>query len=165
MRRMCPSVVSSPTFVVWTSIAPTSLSVPAYTMSPTCFSTARLSPVIAAWLTEAIPNATMPSTGIRSPERISTRSPLCTSSNETTRSCPSRRTVTRSGSSFASESSAFPARAETNSSIIPPNNRSTATTAAAEYWPMISAPAVANETGISAVKSRSRMPWKADHQI
>jgi hypothetical protein len=42
---------------------------------------------------------------------------------------------------------------------------STATTAAAEYWWMRMAAAVAMETGISAVKSRARMSWRADHQM
>ena len=52
----------------------------ANTPSPAPRSTAMLSPVIAAWSTDALPSRTSPSTGIRSPGRTSTTSSTATSS-------------------------------------------------------------------------------------
>ncbi|OPY17411.1 MAG: hypothetical protein A4E69_00015 [Syntrophus sp. PtaB.Bin138] len=157
-RRIWPSVVSVPTRVARISSAPISFRVPAKTVSPFCLSTGRLSPVIAAWLTDPVPNRISPSIAIRSPERTMTISPTTSSSRGSVTSFPLRRTVTRSGNSLASASSARSARAATSSSNNPPSRRRTATTAAAEYCPMAMAAIVAIVTGISAVKSPSRIP-------
>jgi hypothetical protein len=48
---------------------------------------------------------------------------------------------------------------------MPPTKSNTATTAAAENWPIAIAAIVATDTGMSAVKSRSRIPWIADHKM
>ena len=72
---MRPSVVSSPTLAVRISRTPSSFIVPAKTSLPLSLGTGIDSPVIGAWLTEAWPVTTSPSTGMASPERTSTRSP------------------------------------------------------------------------------------------
>ena len=62
------------------SIAPSSSIVPAKTSSPSRFSTGTDSPVMGAWLTEALPFVIWPSRGMRSPGLTRTVAPSGTSS-------------------------------------------------------------------------------------
>ena len=55
---------------------PSSFIVEAYTSSPMLLLTAKLSPVIEAWLTEVVPSTIIPSTGILSPGLTTTTSPI-----------------------------------------------------------------------------------------
>jgi len=99
MRMMRASVVSAPIAPVRTCSTPSSLTEPPVTVSPTALATGRLSPVISDSLTWLRPSMTWPSTGTRSPGRITTMSPTATCSTGVEISAPStstRATVGRS---------------------------------------------------------------------
>ncbi|MCY1551977.1 hypothetical protein D9M68_883450 [compost metagenome] len=78
MRTMRESVDSAPTAVVSTNSRPSALTAPPVTLSPACLTTGRLSPVINDSSTWLDPVVTTPSTGMRSPGRITTVSPTFT---------------------------------------------------------------------------------------
>ena len=86
-------VVSAPTrrAVMW--MKPVLFIVADVTLSPTCFSTGILSPVIAASSTLVVPSEMTPSAGMLSPGRMTISSPTTRSSTGMTVSTPLRRTV------------------------------------------------------------------------
>ncbi len=77
MRTIWARTVPLPTWVARIVNEPSWLMVPARTLSPGCFSVGRGSPLIILSSTYESPSSTMPSTGIRSPGRTTTRSPTC----------------------------------------------------------------------------------------
>ena len=89
MRTICDSIVSSPTRVAAMTSDPVPLTVPPVIGSPAAFSTGIGSPVIMDSSTFERPSTTSPSTGTFSPGRTRSRSPLWTSSTETSSSWPS----------------------------------------------------------------------------
>ena len=97
-----PNTVSFPTFSVRTSRTPDSSTLPANTLLPSIFSTARASPVIADWLTNPEPRTMTPSTGIRSPSRTITTSPGAIVSTSVSTSTPFRLTRALLGMDFSS---------------------------------------------------------------
>ena len=128
-------------------------------------STGTDSPVMADWSTAAAPAVTMPSTGMRSPLRTSTVSPMATASTATTTGCPSRSTVAWPGMRLASSRSALLARAMVKFSRISPNIIMKATRAAALYSPMRRAAIMATLTITPAVRSPLRMPRAASRKM
>ncbi len=91
-RMIWARTVSFPIFVASNRKVPVLLSVAPITPSPGRFSTGRLSPVSMDSSTAETPSRTIPSTGIFSPGRTTTRSPIRTSSSGTSVSSPSRTT-------------------------------------------------------------------------
>ncbi len=104
MCTICESTVSSPTFVATMMKLPVPFTVPPITVSPGPFSTGIGSPLIIDSSTLLPPSCTSPSTGTLSPGRTRKRSPLATSSRDTSSSLPSsaiRRAVGGASSSSA----------------------------------------------------------------
>ena len=91
-RIICENVVSSPTLVAFTRTKPALLIVAAMTLSPGCFSTGMLSPVIAASSMLVAPSMISPSTGMLCPGLTCTISPAVTSSIGTSMTSPLRST-------------------------------------------------------------------------
>ena len=87
----CERKVSSPILVALTFRSPRWLIVAPITVSPGFFCTGIDSPVAIDSSTPLSPSSTMPSVGIFSPGRTINRSPLPTSSMETSTSLPSLR--------------------------------------------------------------------------
>ncbi len=133
---MCASVVSRPILVVAISKTPNSLSVPSNTSFPTLTSTGIDSPVREAWLTAAWPEATTPSTGMRSPDLTSTLSPSLTSSIGTTTSPSARRTLAVFGFRSINLRMALPVLATVMFSNNSPMCMMKTTRAPAKYSPM-----------------------------
>ena len=75
---ICANIVSPPTLVASSSKLPFLFIVEPMTLSPECFSTGRLSPVIIASSTADEPVVITPSTGTISPGRTITLSPTAT---------------------------------------------------------------------------------------
>ena len=92
-RMICARVVSSPTFNASNLNEPFWFKVAEITISPGCFSTGMLSPVIVDWSTYPVPEMIFPSTGIFWPGLMTTISPCITSDADTSISFPSRMTV------------------------------------------------------------------------
>ena len=92
MRMICARVVSAPTRVAAKVRLPVPLTVPPVTKSSALFGTASGSPVIMLSSTLLLPSVTAPSTGIRSPGRTRTRSPIASLSMSTSTVSPSRKT-------------------------------------------------------------------------
>ena len=97
---ICARVVSSPTLVALQTRYPDWFIVAAETSSPACLSTGMLSPVRADSSTALMPSTTTPSTGMLSPGFTAKKSPVKTSSTDTSVSTPS--TILRAvlGASF-----------------------------------------------------------------
>ena len=87
---ICARTVCSPTAVARSVTLPFLLTVPPTRRSPLDFSIGRLSPVTIDSSTVVDPEATSPSTGIRSPGRITTMSPAMTPATGISVSFPSR---------------------------------------------------------------------------
>ena len=102
MRTMRESVDSAPIALVRTTSRPSLLTDPPVTALPTCLATGRLSPVISDSSTSLSPSITSPSTGTRSPGRMTTRSPSLTRPTGRSTSMPPCRTRAVSGRSALS---------------------------------------------------------------
>jgi hypothetical protein len=102
-----PKVVSGPVRVTWMRNDPRRAKEAANTLVPGPASAGIDSPVIAAWSSVAAPAMTSPSTGICSPGRTTTVSPIPTCSTGTLSSAPSRSTRAVAGASAASSRTAF----------------------------------------------------------
>ena len=90
---ICDNAVSSPTFSTLNLKYPDLFIVAPITLSPTFFSTAILSPVIADSSIAPLPSTITPSSGTDCPAFTATISPICTSSTPTVTSFPSRITT------------------------------------------------------------------------
>ncbi len=101
-RIICAIVVSSPTFTALARISPALLMEADTILSPSCFKTGMLSPVIAASSKEDFPSVITPSTATASPGFMMKISPTMTSATSSTVSTPSRTTVTVFGARFIS---------------------------------------------------------------
>ena len=101
-RMTCASTLLAPTAVVSISNAPERLIVAPTTRSPASLSTASDSPVSIDSSTAPVPATMRPSTGIRSPGRTITSSPVRTSAMGTSTSVSPRRTRATAGCSRAS---------------------------------------------------------------
>jgi hypothetical protein len=99
---ICAIVVSLPTRVARAWISPALLIDADMTLSPSCFNTGILSPVIADSSKEDFPSTITPSTATDSPGLITKISPCTTSAASMTCSFPSRTTVTVFGAKFIS---------------------------------------------------------------
>lgn len=138
------SVVLLATAVTRYSNEPASLIVPAYTGSPSPFSTGRLSPVIGAWLTVERPATISPSRPIRSPGFTRTTAPSATCAASTVCHEPSGcLTVAVSGASRIRLWIALRARSSERASISSATVKSTITIAASGHWPIAIAPVTA----------------------
>ena len=129
---MRDSIVSAPTFSARMTSVPLRLSVPPVSVSPSAFSTGSGSPVIMDSSTAERPSTTTPSTGMLSPGRTRSRSPVFTASSGTSVSCPSapmRRAVF--GARSSSARIAEPVRSRALSSSTWPRKTSATITAAA----------------------------------
>ncbi len=89
-RTIWARALSRPTLVASIFSNPCLLMVAPMTSSPVCLSTGRLSPVSSDSSTVECPLMTTPSTGILSPGRTITMSPVCTCSIGMSTSVPSR---------------------------------------------------------------------------
>ncbi|MCY1436561.1 hypothetical protein D9M71_526900 [compost metagenome] len=96
-RMMRARTVSVPRARVRTIKRPSPLIAPPVTLSPDCFGTGRLSPLISASSAWLCPSMTSPSTGKRSPGLTTTRSCRRSSLIATSRSWPSTSNKARSG--------------------------------------------------------------------
>ena len=92
-RMIWLMVLSAPTRCAVKRMKPVLFSVALMTLSPACFSTGMLSPVMAASSMLVVPLVMMPSAGMLSPGRTTTSSPGTSSSARILTSSPSRRTV------------------------------------------------------------------------
>ena len=101
-RTICASAVSSPTPVARILRYPDLTVVAPISLSPGCFSTGMLSPVIADSSTAAWPSVSTPSTGTAWPARTTTISPFSTSSTGISASTPPRTTKAVFGARFIS---------------------------------------------------------------
>ena len=106
MRTICESTVSLPTLVASTISLPLILMVAPVTSAPEVFSTGRDSPVTKASSTAEEPSTTMPSTGIFSPGRTTTRSPTLIWLAGTSTSLSSTRRRARSACKLSKDFSA-----------------------------------------------------------
>ena len=91
MSIICWSMVPLPKVLTVTRASPRRQSVPQYTVSPRCFSTASLSPVSMDSSARSVPPQICPSAGIRSPARRHRMSPGPMSAMSSSVSVPSRR--------------------------------------------------------------------------
>ncbi len=96
-RTMPASSVELPTPVASHVSMPSWLSVPANTLAPAVFAKARLSPVSMLSSTLELPSRTTPSTGMLSPARTTSRSPVTTCDSGTSMVAPSRSTMRNLG--------------------------------------------------------------------
>ena len=87
-RTISEIVVSSPTLSARMTAYPDVTMVAEKTFCPTERKTGKDSPVMLAWLTDTDPSESVPSTGIESPCRMTTRSPTRTSEAGTVLSTP-----------------------------------------------------------------------------
>ena len=126
---MRASVVSAPTRAARKTKLPVRLMVPANTFDSGAFATGRLSPVSIDSSTVEAPSVTTPSTGIRSPGRIRTKSPTTTSAVATSASCPPRMTRAVRGASVTSRRMASEVRPRARVSSQRPSTTSVMTTA------------------------------------
>ena len=101
-RMICAIVVSSPTLVAFARIRPDLFMDAETIVSPSCFGTGMLSPVIADSSKEDFPSNTIPSTATDSPGFTRKISPFSTSVASMTCSTPSLTTVTVFGARFKS---------------------------------------------------------------
>ncbi|MOA22470.1 hypothetical protein D3C78_1430270 [compost metagenome] len=90
MRMMRASIVSAPVWVTRSVKLPEVFRVPPVACMPGCFSTGTGSPVSMDSSTYELPSMTSPSSGIFSPGRTSTMSPVLTFSISTSTAWPSR---------------------------------------------------------------------------
>ncbi len=133
-RMIRASVDSAPTAVVFTSSRPSAFTEPPVIMSPSCFATGRLSPVIRDWSMWLAPSTTIPSTGTRSPGRTTTRSSRATLPMGTSMSWPPRRTRAVSGrSALSARMASVVWRLARVSSHLPSNTRVMTTAEASKY--------------------------------
>ena len=96
-RIIWDKVVSFPTWLTSTWNEPVVFNVAPTTLLPSFLKTGTLSPVIMDSSTKLSPEIITPSTGIFSPGRTKTTSPICNSSTGTSTSFPSRITVATFG--------------------------------------------------------------------
>ena len=123
------NAVSLPTRAARKMKLPVRLTVPAKTFDSGVFSTGRLSPVsIDSSIVEA-PSVTTPSTGIRSPGRMRTKSPTRTSAVGTSTSAPARTTRAVRGARLTSRRIASEVRPRARASSQRPSTTSVMTTA------------------------------------
>src|SRR5574338_378792 len=109
--RMIPaSMVRSPVPVTSTRSEPAPFVVPAITVSPSCLSSRRDSPVIMDSFTALVPDRTTPSAATLAPGRMRMRSPACSAvsgtSSKRSPPLPPTTRVAMSGSSLTSSASA-----------------------------------------------------------
>ena len=120
IRMMRASVVSAPIAAVRTRSNPSPFTEPPVTLSPTRFETGRLSPVMSASSAWLSPLTTSPSTAIRSPGRITTRSPMASCSTGIETSWPSTKTrATLGRSAFSARMASAVCRLARASSHLP----------------------------------------------
>ena len=128
-RMMRARVVSLPTRVARNRNAPVRFTEPATILDVGTFSTGRLSPVSIDSSTAEAPSTTTPSTGMRSPGRMRTRSPAPTSAAGTSISRPSRTTRAVRGARLTSRLIASDVRPRARASSQRPSTTSVMTTA------------------------------------
>ena len=134
IRMMRASVVSAPTASVVTSSAPSRLIEPPVTPSPMRRVAGRLSPVTSDSSTWLRPSTMVPSTGMRSPGRSTTRSPTRTCSTAISVSMPSRRTRAVVGrSAFSAVIASAVCRVARASSHLPSSTSVMTTAEASKY--------------------------------
>ncbi len=140
-RRMIrASTVSAPSAWVLTSNRPSPLMAPPVTLSPGCFGTGRLSPLIRASSAWLWPSTTSPSTGKRSPGLTSTRSSRRKALMATSCSRPSITWIARSGRKASRARMALAVwRLARLSRYLPSSTRAITTAEASKYrwgiWP------------------------------
>ncbi|MDT4848756.1 hypothetical protein FQZ97_828560 [compost metagenome] len=145
MRTMRESVDSAPTAVVSTSSRPSAFTAPPVTLSPACLATGRLSPVISDSSTWLDPMVMTPSTGIRSPGRITTVSPTFTCASGTSMSPWGIRTRATSGlRALRAAMAAVVCRLARDSSHLPNSTSVTITAEASKYRCGVPCPACLN---------------------
>ena len=134
MRTMRERVDSAPMAVVCTSSRPSALTAPPVTASPGCLATGRLSPVIRDSSTSLAPSVTVPSTGMRSPGRTTTRSPTLTWASGRSTSPDAVRTRATSGRrALSAWMAAVVCRLARASSHLPSSTRVMMTAEASKY--------------------------------
>ena len=134
IAMMRDSTVSAPTCVTRITSAPVPFTVPPVTASPGALATGSASPVSIASSTADCPSTTVPSSGMRSPGRIISRSPgrICAIGVGVKPSGVCRRAVL--GCKPTSPAIAAPARPRARASITRPSRISTTITAAASKY-------------------------------
>ena len=133
-RTSCASRLSAPSAVASTTSSPSPFTAPPVTGLPACLATGRLSPVSRLSSTPDSPSRTTPSAAMRSPGRITSRSPRRSAATETSSSTPPRRMRARSGRSRSSAWMAAPAcRRARASSHLPSRTRAITAADASKY--------------------------------
>ena len=121
---MRESMLLAPRLSAITSSRPLPLMAPPMTRCPTPLSTGKLSPVSRDSSTWLIPSTTTPSTGMRSPGRITTLSPTTSSARGRVTICPARTTLAISGRRACKAAMALRVwRLARSSSHLPSNTR------------------------------------------
>ncbi len=144
---ICASIVSCPTLVARNRKLPDRLSDPPITSSSAVLSTGILSPVTSDSSTVERPSTTTPSTGIRSPGRITTMSPGSTCSGGTETTVPSRSIRASAGRSCMSARTAADVRFFARASSIRPNNTRVIITAEVSKYTAFDTPVAVNAVG------------------
>ena len=164
-RIMRCSELSSPTRLACMSNAPSWLTVPLNTSSPTPLSTGRDSPVIRDWSMAVCPQIITPSTAMLSPGSTRSTSPIFTASAGTTTSPPSRTMRALRGVIFTRDSMPSRALRTVRSSSSEPSDMMKATSPAAKISPIQIAATSAMATNTSALMSKwlispTTAPWR-----